>query len=354
MEDFANMETWVLIAQNILILAASIIVAKLFQWLVIKLFKYEGFFRVDLTNRFIQRVNRPLGWLLIFIALYSVLPLTHLPEIWISRLRIILKPANVAVLGWLVIGIVNGGGKWLADNYSGKREENWGARRFNTQVRIFTRALNMIIVALTIIGIALVIPTLREFGLSLFASAGIAGIVLGIAAKESLSNLVAGVQLAFTQQILIGDEVVIKNEFGTIEEIASTYVIVNIWDLRRMVVPLRYFMENPFENWTYHEPDIMGKVYLYTDYTADIEKIRDEALRITKASHLWDGKECKLIVTHSKEYTLELRITVSARNSSDLWDLRCYLREKLVSYLQGQPHFLPKTRVLMEEKMPKH
>jgi small-conductance mechanosensitive channel len=347
MQNFTNIEIWVLIAKNILILIAAIIVAKLLEWLIIKLFKFQGTFH--LNKDFIDRISSSLTWLLIFLALYSVLPFTQLPDIWVSRLRTILKPASVAVFGWLTMGIINATGKWLAHNYSGKREENWGARRFNTQVRIFTRALNSIIIVLTIIGIALVIPTLREFGMSLFASAGIAGIVLGISAKESLSNLIAGVQLAFTQQILLGDEVVIKDEFGTIEEITSSYVIIKLWDLRRMVVPLRYFMENPFENWTYHEPDIIGTVYLYTDYTVDIEKVRSEALHITKESKLWDGKRCELTVTNSKENTLELRISVSAKNSSDLWDLRCFLRERLVYYLQNQPNFLPKTRIVMEK-----
>lgn len=158
--------------------------------------------------------------------------------------------------------------------------------------------------------------------------------------------MIAGAQLALTQQILLGDEVVVSGQFGTIEEITSSYVVVRTWDLRRLVVPLRYFMENSFENWTYHESELFAPIYLYTDYSVDIAALQAEAERIVKASKWWDGKRCDLIVSDSKENTLQIRISVSGRNSSEVGSLQSEVREKLITYLQkSQPDALPKTRM---------
>ncbi len=350
--DF-DIAIFVTFAWNIIILVIALIGAKLLQWAIVKIFCSKNRCSTNITRSMINEINQPLGWLLVFLSIYIALPFAQLPQIWIVNLHTLLKPVSVAVLGWFVTGVVQGIGLLLINNHSQKNErDNLIARRFTTQIRIFIRAVTSVITGLTIIGMALVIPALREFGMSLFASAGIAGIAIGIAAKESLSNLIAGIQLALTQQILLGDEVVIQGEFGTVDEITSSYVVVKLWDLRRLIIPLRFFMENSFQNWTYHDSDMIGSIYLYTDYCVDVVQLRVEAERLAKLSPLWDGKVFELLVTNSKENVLELRILISAINSGNAWKLRCHLREQLITHLQQtQPHAMPKTRIHIDNQV---
>jgi len=185
----------------------------------------------------------------------------------------------------------------------------------------------------------------RQYGVSLFASAGVAGLVVGLAARPVLSNLFAGVQLAMTQPVRLDDQVVVENESGRIEEITSTYVVIRLWDLRRMIVPLSYFIERPFQNWSRESTNLIGAVLLHVDYTAPVERIRSTLTEIVNASKLWDGQVAKLQVTDAKESSVELRVLVSARSSADAFELRCEVREKLIEFLQRDyPNALPRTR----------
>jgi small-conductance mechanosensitive channel len=180
---------------------------------------------------------------------------------------------------------------------------------------------------------------------SLFASAGAAGLIVGLAARPLLSNLIAGVQIAVTQPIRIEDAVIIENEWGWVEEISSTYVVIRLWDLRRMVVPLAYFIERPFQNWTREGAALIGTVTLHVDYAADVQRIRERLEQIARESKLWDGVVVNLQVTDTNPRTMELRALVSARNASAAWDLRCEVREKLVAFLQAEmPESLPRDR----------
>jgi small-conductance mechanosensitive channel len=188
-------------------------------------------------------------------------------------------------------------------------------------------------------------PAVRQYGLSLFASAGVAGIVAGLAARPVLSNLMAGVQLAMTQPIRLYDAVFVENEYGTIEEITSTYVVVKLWDLRRMIVPLTYFIEKPFQNWTREMTALVGSVMIYVDYAAPVGIIREKLNEILKQSDKWDGKTAALQVTDFKEGTMELRCLMSARSAAQTFDLRCEVREKLIAFLQkNHPEALPHSR----------
>jgi small-conductance mechanosensitive channel len=187
--------------------------------------------------------------------------------------------------------------------------------------------------------------SVRQYGVSLFASAGAAGIIVGLAARPLLSNLIAGVQIAVTQPIRIEDAVIVENEWGWVEEIASTYVVIRLWDLRRMVVPLAYFIEKPFQNWTREAQSLLGAVLLHVDFAADIARIRRQLSEIVRDSKLWDGSVVNLQVIDAHPKTMELRALVSARNASAAWDLRCEVREKLIAFLQKEmPDALPKDR----------
>lgn len=185
----------------------------------------------------------------------------------------------------------------------------------------------------------------RQYGVSLFASAGVAGLAIGLAARPLLSNLIAGVQIAVAQPIRLDDVVFLEGEYGTIEEITTTYVVIKLWDWRRMVVPLSYFIEKPFQNWTRETSALIGSVFLYVDYTVPVEKLREKLMEIARASPLWDGRVIVLQVSDAKDRTVELRALLSARSAPAAWDLRCEVREKLIAYLQEEyPDALPRTR----------
>jgi small-conductance mechanosensitive channel len=227
--------------------------------------------------------------------------------------------------------------------------DNLQERKMRTQFQ-YIQILLMIII--TIAGAALIFwqfDNLRGIGTGMLASAGVLGIVIAFAAQSTLGNLIAGFQIAFAQPFRIDDVVIVEGEWGRIEEITLTYVVVRIWDQRRLVVPISYFINNPFQNWTRTTADIWGTVSIYVDYSTPIEKMRKELESIVKSSELWDGKIAVLQVTDASERTMTLRALVSARNASDAWSLRCYVREKLIVYLQKEyPESLPKIR--LEEK----
>lgn len=224
-------------------------------------------------------------------------------------------------------------------------EDNLLARKHVTQARILMRVAKVLIVILAVAAALMTFPQVRQYGLSLLAAGGAAGIVVGLAFQPVLKNLIAGIQLAITQPIRIDDALIVEGEWGNVEEITSTYVVIRIWDWRRLVVPLSYFIERPFQNWTRESADLIGTVMLYLDHSADIEAIRARAREITEASSLWDGKVFAVQVTDFRERVMEVRVLVSARNGGRTFDLRCEMREKLIAWIQAEmPHALPRTR----------
>jgi small-conductance mechanosensitive channel len=189
-------------------------------------------------------------------------------------------------------------------------------------------------------------PSARQVGASLLASAGVVGIVAGIAARPVFSNLIAGLQIALTQPIRIDDVLIVKGEWGKVEEITGTYVVMKIWDERRMVIPLQWFIENPFENWTRTGSQILGYVYLYLDFAMPIDPIRAEAKRLTEAAPEWDQRVFGVQVSDVTDKTMQVRVLVSARDAGKAWDLRCRLREGLLAFLaRDYPQYLPTVRV---------
>jgi hypothetical protein len=187
----------------------------------------------------------------------------------------------------------------------------------------------------------------RTVGLSLLASAGVAGVVLGLAAQRPVGALLAGIQLSITQPVRIGDTVIVENEWGIIEEINLTYVVVRIWDQRRLIVPMTRFLEQPFQNWTKVSPELLGSIFVYTDHRVPLDAMRAELDRAVKGHPCWDGRVCELVVTDVKERVLEIRSLISAANADDAWKLRCHVREKLVVWLANLDggRYLPRTRV---------
>jgi small-conductance mechanosensitive channel len=247
--------------------------------------------------------------------------------------------------GWIAHIAVETGGRIYLHRFTVETADNLLARKHITQVRILKRALHTLIVVVTLSAVLMTFDPVRQYGVSLFASAGVAGLVVGLAARPLLTNLIAGIQIATTQPIRIDDQVVVENETGRIEEITSTYVVVRLWDLRRLIVPLTLFIEKPFQNWTRESTNLIGTVLIYVDFTAPVETIRAKLIEILKSSPLWDGQIAKLQVTDSKESSIELRALASARSADDAFDLRCQIREQLIDFVQeNYPTTLPHGR----------
>ena len=293
----------------------------------------------------VHHARGPAWLVLTLFALILARPALDLPAGFDARIGQPLSLALTAAIGWFAFCLTRSINDVVAARYDIAVADNLRAREVHTRVRMLQRILGLIILLVTAALILMAIPGIRQIGITLFASAGIAGIVAGFAARPVLSNLLAGLQLALTQPIRIDDVVIVEGEWGWIEEIRMTFVVVRIWDLRRLMVPLTYFIETPFQNWTRRSADILGTVFLYTDYTVPVEPLRAELHRILQASPLWDGKVWNLQVTNAKEQTLELRALMGARNSGEAWDLRCHVREQLIGFMQREyPQALPRLR----------
>ncbi len=251
----------------------------------------------------------------------------------------------VLSLGWAAAIALDIGVELYLRRFRIDVDDNLLARKHVTQMRILQRVAKTLLVIFTVAIALMTFDSVRQYGVSLFASAGAAGIILGLAARPVLSNLLAGIQIAVTQPIRVQDQVIVEGEFGTVETITSTYVVVRLWDLRRMIVPLTYFIEKPFQNWTYENTDLLGSVVLHVDYTVPVDRFRQRLDQIVHDSKLWDGKVAVLQVTDAPANMVELRALVSARNADQLWDLRCEVREKLIGFLQTEcPRALPHER----------
>lgn len=294
----------------------------------------------------------------IFFLTCAAIALPLLPSLPANLNDIIRQGIIISIvisLGWFAIGCVYVFQEFMQRRYDLKAENNVRARRIHTQFQLFRRVIITFIVVITIGAVLWSFndPRIWHYGSGLLASAGIASLVLATAAKSTAANFLAGLQIAFTEPIRIDDVVVIQGEWGRIEEINSAYVVVRIWDLRRLIVPLSYFIENSFQNWTRESSDILGTAFLYVDYSIPVGELRTELQRIAASSPLWDKKVCGLQVTNLSEKTMELRCLMSSRNSSENFDLRCLVREQMIGYIREHyPEAFPLTRFAAVSQIP--
>jgi len=294
---------------------------------------------------FAGRIRWPTRLILLAFVITAVLPSLPIAQDLSLLLRRIASLSLIAMFGWLAISVVNLAGDILALRYNIQIADNLAARRVQTQLGILRRACVIVLFVITVSIMLMTIPEVREIGVSLFASAGVAGLAIGLAARPMLSNLIAGLQIALTQPIRIDDVVIVENEWGRVEEITASYVVVRIWDERRLIVPLSYFIEKPFQNWTVKTAQIIGTVFWHLDYTAPIDAMRKKLDAFVRESKHWDGRVALIQVTNTDKFTIEVRALVSAANSGAAWDLRCEVREKMIDYLkEHHPHCLPKMR----------
>lgn len=292
-----------------------------------------------------QHEKKPARWILYFVAVLVVLPTLQIPEVVKHPAEHIFGLAVIAALAWAFIMLTEVAGDIIAARYRVDVADNLTARKIRTQTAMLRRIIQFLLIVLAVGIMLLTIPHVRAIGTSVLASAGVAGLVIGMAMKPTLSNLVAGIEIALTQPMRIDDAVIVENDWGWIEEINITYVVVRTWDWRRWVLPISYFIEHPFQNWTRVTTNLIGSVYLYVDYTVPIDELRKELDRLVKSTDKWDGTVVVLQVSDVKEYTIELRALADAKNAGTAWDLRCYIREGLITFLQkNYPETLPKTR----------
>lgn len=251
----------------------------------------------------------------------------------------------VVATAWLLIALTSSLKSIVAERFDVTAEDNLTARRVVTQVEILRRVVALFIVLVALAAILLHYDRFRELGTGLLASAGVAGIIIGFAAQRTLGNLLAGFQIAMTQPIRVDDVVIVEGEWGRIEEITLTYVIVRIWDERRLVVPISHFIEKPFQNWTRTSSDLLGTAFFYVDYAVPVDAVREELDRILNASTSWDGRVGKVQVTDVRERTVEVRVLISAADAGSAFELRCEVREKMIAFLRREyPGSLPRTR----------
>ncbi|KAF1071077.1 MAG: Miniconductance mechanosensitive channel MscM [Pseudomonas citronellolis] len=301
---------------------------------------------LPLLHDLLSHCATPLQWLLPLLVLQLTLNAQLDPPRYFDSLQHIISLAIIAALTWLGMRAVRSVHTVIARRFPVNVQDNLRARRVQTQSLVLVRTLSGILMLLGIAAMLMTFPAASQFGASLLASAGLAGLAVGFAAKPVLGNLIAGLQIALTQPIRLDDVVIVQNEWGRIEEITGTYVIVRIWDDRRLVVPLQWFIENPFQNWTRVTSSITGQVILWTDYQVPLEPLRQELDRLCRqAPQLWDGRVSVLQAVDCNERALQLRVLVSSADSSRNWDLRCFVREHLLAYLnQHYPQCLPLVR----------
>ncbi len=302
--------------------------------------------RDEFLRSLVQRTRGPtrLALLVVFVGIaVSLAPMEVAHRILAGRL---LTFVFVLMLGWVVMTALD---IWASIYLRGFRidvEDNLLARKHVTQVRILRRAGAVLIVIITVALALMTIPGVRQYGVSLLASAGAAGIILGLALQPILTNLIAGVQIAMTQPIRLDDAVIVEGEWGNVEEITSTYVVVRLWDWRRMVLPLTWFIQNPFQNWTRESASLIGTAFIYVDYAAPVDRLRAKLEEIARDSELWDGQVVNLQVTEVTERTLQIRCLTSARSAGRAFDLRCEVREKMVAFLRDElPEAMPRDRL---------
>lgn len=297
----------------------------------------------------LEHGRKPARWILPILAVLVILPTLPIRNSVKLPAEHVVGLALIASVAWIFILLTEVVADIVAARYRIDVSDNLTARRIRTQTQVLRRIVQLLIVVLTVGIMLLTIPNVRAIGTSVLASAGVAGLIIGMAMKPTLSNVVAGIEIALTQPIRIEDAVIVEGDWGWIEEINITYVVVRTWDWRRLVLPISYFIEHPFQNWTKKTANLIGAVYLYVDYSVPVDEVRKELERLVKSTDKWDGTVVNLQVSDVKETTIELRALADAKDAGTTWDLRCYIREGLIKFLQqNYPQSLPKTRAQIQ------
>lgn len=343
-EHLKSLPFW---AQDTIIILLAVIIGFLVRLILFK--ALSAFFRrhqgYQVLKIILRRTRLVLSYLLPVIVTLILLPILHIrpsAQYYTDRL---LQALLIIGFAWLAIQAVRIAQDIVNRQFDIEDDNNLRARKVRTQVQFIKRLSIIAIVIIALSILLLSFESVRSIGAGLLTSAGVTGIIIGFAAQKSIANLIAGFQIAFTQPIRIDDVVIVEGEFARVEEITLTYVVLRIWDQRRLILPINYFIENSFQNWTRENSEILGTVMLYTDYQVPMDDLRKELRRLCEQSPFWDKRVCGLSMTDATDKAVQLRALVSAANAGNAWELRIFIREKLVEYLQkNYPQSLPRYR----------
>ncbi|HEY8721468.1 mechanosensitive ion channel family protein [Pengzhenrongella sp.] len=302
--------------------------------------------RSNLAMDVLKRVRRPMRVVLVIVGVWIALRLSTKSADWRIAVEHALLIALIVAAAWLIGALAFVAEDAALNRYRLDVPDNRRARRARTQIAVLRRLTVALLAICAAAGVLMTFPSARAAGASVFASAGVISIVAGLAAQSSLANVFAGLQLAFTDAIRLDDVVVVDGEWGRIEEITMTYIVVHLWDDRRLIVPSTFFTSTPFENWTRRDSNMLGTVELDVDWEVPVAAMRDELKRLLEESDLWDERVGILQVTDAVGGQVQVRALASAVDAPSIFDLRCYVREGLVDWLQREaPYALPRTRL---------
>lgn len=304
-----------------------------------------------LDDLFVPLLGKSLRVIVPVVGIIFALPILALPPEYAGILGKGTSILLIVAVAVILFQAVTLGERAVLTQFDITAADNLQARKIYTQVHVIGKVLYAVIALFTIASVLMLFEEVRQFGTSILASAGVVGIIIGFAAQKTISNLFAGFQIAMTQPIRLDDVVIVEGEWGRVEEITLTYVIIHIWDDRRLVVPLGYFIEKPFQNWTRVSAHLLGSVFLSVDYTLPLEELRQALKQIIESNPLWDKRFWNLQVTDATEKTMQVRVLATSADSSKGWDLRCDIREKIIAYIQKHhPQSLPRVRAELASK----
>ncbi|MCC2598567.1 mechanosensitive ion channel family protein [Sphingobacterium sp. FBM7-1] len=342
---------------NIILILFSIFTGILIKMILLPLVRKEAIAQSSYSffRSFIRHFNKILGLFIPLIVFSSLLPFSRFNPATLTVVSKIVEILLIASFAILLVRTVRMFEDYLYHRFDVNKENNLRERKIRTQIVFIRKLINTIIIIVAIAIALLSFESMQKIGAGLLTGVGVGGIIIGFAAQKSLGNLLAGFQIAFTQPLRMDDVLIVEGEWGRVEEINLTYVVVNIWDKRRLVLPINYFIEKPFQNWTRNTAEILGTVFIYVDFSVPVQQLRDKLTELLTGHPLWDGQVNVLQVTDFKERTMEIRCLMSCRNSGHAFDLRCYVREQMIDYIKHQfPESLSKTRVSLDSTSTGH
>jgi small-conductance mechanosensitive channel len=333
--------------QNAITAVIAVLLGLVLKFILKRLFLlFSKYWLSFIIKSIVRHLSRPIGFFIPLLFLNGALDVMKMDKVWHDQISRLLNISIVITFAVILIQGIKVLEDYFYHKYDLSKEDNLKERKVRTQLQFVKRLIIGTIVFLTTCIVLLSFESMRKIGTGLLTGVGIGGIIIGFAAQKSLGNLLAGFQIAFTQPIRIDDVLVVEGEWGRVEDITLTYVVLNIWDQRRLILPITYFIEKPFQNWTRISSELLGTVFLYLDYNTPIPALRDELTRLLEDNPLWDKRVNKVQVTDNKDNNIEVRFLMSARNSSQTFDLRCYVREGMLAYIrEHHPDSLPKTRL---------
>ncbi len=327
---------WYLLLRNAAIIFGSLAISILVLYILFRTIAYIARIRPNKTlyASLGRNFKRPFKYAIPLLVLIFILPYLSLSYTMHQVLDHLFSILFIAALAWIIVSLLPVIEDVMLCKYDILCKDNLKARRIHTKIQMVRKLLTPILIFLAVGIILMRFEQFRQLGAGILASAGVVSVILGLAAHKIFGNILAGIQIAFTQPIRIDDVVIVENQWGKITEITLTYVVVEIWDQRNMILPISYFIEKPFQNWTRATADLLGTVYFYTDFNVPVDDLRAELKRIVKDSPKWDQRVCIMQVTDMTERAMEVRALVSSFDSGSLWDLRCEVREKMISFIQ--------------------